>query len=414
MRFLPFLASFSLLSAAQAPYNPAGDASQLTEEQIQQVVDRVDRLEKEHDVTTGGRGGVLSIAGDVRFEFQATSEKSNNVRQRGPYGQYPNIPDRNFDVEVNLMLDYRAKRTWASVKIEFDNNAGSSSGTVDALALQRAFLGARLVDASTYNLDLEIGRQQLDYVFDSKIQFGSYFDGMLFRFDKATAKWGDFYIHGGPFVVNELRSHFGLVAEAGLLSIYNTGLYAKYSFINWAMKGYPVQILDYYYGFTNSQLILGYEFTPPRIGKLVNIYLAGLINTKAKGTPQTDGRLANKAWYAGVSIGILKEAGDFALDLNYQYVQPQSIPDFDANGIGRGNTPQSGLYTTRVDGTGTVTSVYNASGNANYKGISINLLYLFTPNITLQQSYQQAINENPNVGPNIRFKQYEMEIIYAF
>ena len=380
--------------------------------QVRDLIERLDKLED--TLNARPKGGVLLVGGDVRFQFQTTSETVNGINQIGIAGQYPDIPARNFDVEFNLLLDYKADRTWASIKIEFDNAAGAVSGDTDSIALQRALLGARLFDESWYNLDLEIGRVQMDYVFDSKIEFGSFFDGLLFKYAASSARWGDFYVYGGPFVVDDTNDHLGVMFEAGILSMYNTGLYLKYSYINWAMKGYPNKAQQLIYAFVDSQLIIGYQFVPPRIKKLTNIYLAGLINTKANRVPQTNYNLSNKAWYAGVSMGVLQDEGDWAVDVNYQYVEPQSIPDFDANGIGRSNSANAGLYTPHVDGTGGITTVYNAVGNANYKGLSITLLYLFTKNLTLQQSWQQAINQNSNIGPNIRFKQYEIELIYAF
>lgn len=378
---------------------------------MDEILERIYQLEES---IGDHHGGHIRVGGDVRFQFQATSETANGINQIGLQGQYPDIPARNFDVEFNLLLDYKAKNSWASVKIEFDNDAGASSGTVDSLALQRALLGVRLADEDWYNLDLEVGRLQMDYLFDSKIEFGSFFDGILFKYMASSARWGDPYFYGGPFVVNDVADHIGIVLEAGILSLFNTGLYAKYSFINWGMKGYSTKAQQLTYAFADSQLILGYEFIPKKIKKVTNIYLAGLINSRAKSVPQTNYRLANKAFYAGVSMGILQNPGDFAFDINYQYVEPQAIPDFDANGIGRNNTANSGLYTTEVGGNGEITTVYNATGNANYKGISITLLYQFTENLTLQQSWQQAVNQDPNIGPNIRFKQYEIELVYAF
>src|SRR3990167_5475664 len=68
-------------------------------------------------------GGDLSISGEVRTEFQSAWETRNGVRQRGSR-EGDLSPARGFDIEFNLMFDYRTERTWTAVKIEFDNDAG--------------------------------------------------------------------------------------------------------------------------------------------------------------------------------------------------------------------------------------------------------------------------------------------------
>src|SRR5579872_2115870 len=52
-------------------------------------------------------GGALAISGEVRTEFQSTNETVNGIRQRGAGGA-TRLNSRAYDIEVNLMLDYRA------------------------------------------------------------------------------------------------------------------------------------------------------------------------------------------------------------------------------------------------------------------------------------------------------------------
>ncbi len=182
-------------------------------------------------------GGNLSLSGEVRTEFQSAWENKDGKNQRGA-GPFAKLPARGFDVEVNLMFDYRTERSWASVKIEFDDDAGVFSGQLNSLALERAYWGVRAIDADDYTFDIEVGRRFMTSIFDSRIQFGSYFDGILFRYDLASEKFGDFYVHAGPFVINDRVDHFGYVGEVGLLNIYGTGFYTKASLIDWDTKKY--------------------------------------------------------------------------------------------------------------------------------------------------------------------------------
>ncbi|MBN2479848.1 MAG: hypothetical protein JXA94_06435 [Parachlamydiales bacterium] len=360
-------------------------------------------------------GGDLSLSGEVRVEFQGFNERKNGTEQRGS-SSVSQKPDYAFDVEVNLMFDYQTDRTWASVKLEFDNDMGTESGTTNKIALERAYLGGRIVDGETFNLDAELGRRNLNSVFESKIQFSSIFDGGLLKFNKAFESIGNFYVNTGVFLINDLYNHYGEVAELGMLRVGNTGFFLKYSIINWK-KSYSDPIKNRIYDFLNSQVTLGYQGTVNRFNKYIKIYAAGLINHFANDLKLSDksyNKKYNLAAYVGVSYGKILQAGDWAVDVNLQYVMPQAIPDFDCGGIKRGNIEKVGLYTQNINGTGAPTSSKTAVGNENYKGFQFEALYAITANLTLLQNFEISNNQTFDVGPSMSYKKYEMEFIYAF
>jgi len=397
-------------------------------------------------VTMKEIGGDLSLSGEVRTEFQATNEKVNGIQQRNN----PNLPNIRgakpmyaWDVEVNLMLDYRTERTWAAIKIEFDEDMGIRSGTTNRVRLEKAYLGGRIMPGDTLTIDAEVGRRNLFNVFDSKVQFSSLFDGVLFRFNKAFESLGDYYFNGGAFLVDDITNHYGYVGEMGALGIGNTGANLKYSLINWYRPGgeneegntsYETALINQRYRFLVSQIVAYYQFYPQWIGKkLIKCYAAGLMNHLAVGSKivgqhpagnqsitipteiiPTGGEKANLAWYAGVSIGLVKKQGDWAIDANYQWVQAQAYPDFDNLGIGRGNAASVGLYTVNADGTGGATTRQTAVGNTNFKGFEIEGLYAITNNLVVQQNFKFSNTLNTNIGPDEKFRQYEIEFIYAF
>ena len=114
-------------------------------------------LQDKRLVTMREIGGDLSLSGEVRTEFQAVSQENDGVQQRGNHGL--NIkPMYAWDVEVNLMLDYRTERTWAAIKLEFDNDMGLRSGTLNKIKLEKAYLGGRFVAGDTFIMDGEIGQ----------------------------------------------------------------------------------------------------------------------------------------------------------------------------------------------------------------------------------------------------------------
>ena len=252
-------------------------------------------------------------------------------------------------------------------------------------------------------------------------------DGILFKYNQSFDRLGDFYVYGGPFVVNERNDHYSYVGELGLLNIWNSGLFAKYSLIDWDTKDsadkFPFIDDDtreqrskkLEFQFLNSQVLLGYKFVPNILARKTTIfYAAALVNHAAEGVPQTHGKKKNWAGYAGFSIGEARKKGDWSFDTNYQWVQAQSIPSFDVLGIGKGNVDRVGFYREVSGGTQFATSSSTAVGSTNYRGWTMQLLYLWTNNLTMFQSWSQSISLDDNIGPFMRFKMYEIELIYAF
>lgn len=366
-------------------------------------------------VTVKEIGGDLALSGQVRAELQDTSEVNNGIRQRGKGGAFDK-PQYAWDLEVNIMIDYRTDRTWAAIKLEFDDDMGQRSGIFDNIRLEKAYLGGRILPGDTLTIDAEIGRRFLIDVFESKIEFGSVFDGVLFRFNKAWPSVGDFYFNPGALLVDDKTSHYAYVAELGALRIANVGLNLKYSIIDW-YKPYANELNNLRYKYLVSQFVASYQCYPEWIGKkLIKLYGAGLCNHLAGGIPLTNGKRENWGWYAGVSIGLIKKQYDWALDVNYQWVQAQSIPEFDTSGIGRGNAAGVGLYTLNRNGdpkSGATTSE-TAVGGTNYKGFEIEAMYAFTDNLSILQNLKYTTTLDKSIGPNIIYKQYEIEFIYAF
>lgn len=366
-------------------------------------------------VTVKEIGGDLSLSGEVRTEFQDTSEVKNGIRQRGKGGAV-NRAQYAWDSEVNIMIDYRTDRTWAAIKVEFDNDMGVSSGTVNRIRLEKGYCGGRLVPGDTFTFDIELGRRYLYNVFDSQLEFSTLFDGVLFRFNKAWTSIGAFYLNLAALLVNDKTNHYAYVAEIGALRIAEIGLNVKYSIVDWYKPAANV-LTNLRYKFLISQLLVSYQCYPKWMGKrLLKFYAAGLTNHLAGGVPQTHNKRQNWAWYAGLSIGVVKKQYDFAINANYQWTQAQAISDFDSNGIGRGNAAGVGFYTNNINGNPAsgATTAATAVGNGNYKGFELEVLYAFTDNLTVLQNFKYSNTLNKNIGPNMRYKQYEMEFIYAF
>lgn len=355
-------------------------------------------------VTVDERGGSLSISGDVHVEYLALSEQKNGVKNIGPGSPNTFVPENQFDIEFNFLLDYRTDLTWATTKLNYDNNAGVIGGTLNNITMERAFFGFHLLQRDNAVVDLEFGRRFLGYTFDSRIQFGSLMDGILLKVNKSTQNYGDFYLFAAPFVVNEVLSHFSFVMEMGVLNLANTGIYVKYSLIDWKTKGYDLPVINNQFDAINNQFILGYRFQNTFFNAITIVYAAFLFNAAAKPNPHLDNRKDNLAGYIGITMGEIRKKRDWSLDINFQAVQPQAIPPRDLSGIGIINPENYTLY---------VLDKNLAVSNGNFYGFAINFLYALEDTITLRQaiSFSRPLMEMNN---RFDFQGYKLELIYAW
>jgi len=110
----------------------------------------------------------------------------------------------------------------------------------------------------------------------------------------------------------------------------------------------------------------------------------------------------NLGWYAGVLFGEVRKEGDWAIEVQYQYVQAQALPDGDCAGISRGNVLDESFTTC------------SRRGNTNYKGWRMEGLYAFTDNLTLDTILESSEAADPNIGGAHTYSKLELEAIYAF
>lgn len=386
------------------------NVSPLTDNEISQLKEWI---ATKRQVTVKQTGGNFSLSGDVRTIYGSISEIKNGLKNIGNNSLNSTKANDTFTLQFNTNYDYRLPHAWLSAKLDYNNTMGSQNGTNNNIALTRAFLGARFLNADYFTVDVEFGRRPLWYSFDSKIEFAATFDGILVKYDQFSDRYGDFYIRGGPFLVNQNHNQFAYVVEFGILNIMNTGFYSKYSFIDWNTKKFQNPLLADRFRFANNQFILGYTFIMPKIKQQTTLFAAFLINAAAKSLEVTGYKLANLGAYAGFTLGTVRKKGDWSLSWNIQYVQPQAVPDFDVAGIGIGNSGGVGLYTTRINGEGTATTNATAVGKANYWGWKGEFLYLITDNFTISQNFvwSRSLHYLEN---KFFYKKYQIQLIYAF
>lgn len=431
-----------------------GDHSQFDEELNERDFAALrDFLKAKRALDVDDKCSNLTISGDVRTEWRHLNETCCGERLRGggatdAFGVKP-ISRNDFDIEFNLYFNYVYDRTWAVAQVRYDNSAGvddnghpcfdnddevdeacnvcckekakrcfgdrhgyHGSGACDDLCLKKAYFGYNFFESECSRLDIELGRRgNLYNVFDSNIQFLSRFDGLLLKYDTECECFADMYLHVAGFVVDEKVNHFAWIAEIGLLDIFDSDVDFKYSFIDWEKHGKNRCFVRNPRGFRflNSQFTLAYNINPKLIGIPVKLYGAFLINHAARKIFEVneDGErrhstLANIGWYVGVLFGKVQKEGDWALEIQYQYVEAQAMPDDDCSGICRGNVLDESFTTC------------SRRGNTNFKGFRIEGLYAITDNITVDSIIEWSKAANKRIGGPHTYSKFELEAIYAF
>ncbi len=394
----------------------------------------------------------LTISGDVRAEwrymseFQENAETKNTCALRGHNGCCKGHND--LDVECNLRFDYVNDCAWAVAHIQFDDSAGVSkgldchedpdgyhgSGTDCRLNLKKAYMGYNICSNCDTRFDVEIGRRPLYAVFDSQIQFLSRADGITLKYSSTWDSIADWYCNLMGFVVNENYNHFAWATEFALLNVLDSGFDVKYSFIDWRKHGSAAcKVRDPVgFRFKNSQVSIAYnvcpDYLPEGWQKPLRFYGAFVVNHNAprwfntgrvveKDKEDKDktiavikrGRKMNVGWYAGVTYGRVLKENDFSIDVQYQYVQAQAIPERDMSGIGRGNCLEDSFTQEHfVHGTKRV------RGSGNFKGFRIESFYAITDNISLDTIIEWSTAIDKNIGGRHRYSKFELEAVYAF
>lgn len=372
------------------------------------------------------KGGGLMLGGDIRTEWDHIHSQNGSHHLRGHDAKEHHVPlpTNEFDVEVNLVMDYKADRSWGKIQVQYDNAAGVpirganelgegyvshkntlfGSGTLNKVALRKAYMGYNVVEAGTSRFDVEVGRRRLYDVFDSQVQFYSLFDGLTLKYANSVEGVADFHVKAAAFVIDQNANHFGWVGEIGLLNLGDEGLDAKYSMIRWNKAGRNRYGHKNCHGheFKISQFLLAYNFSPDFLRHKTQVYGAFLRNHDARNHHGAQGKKEANAWYAGVKIGEIKRQGDWSVGASYQWVQPYAIPEGDVRGIGRDNPKNISLYASKKH------------GFANYKGYEVEGLYNLTDNLTLEAAYSRVHQCTHRVGGKHRASVFALSTIYSF
>ncbi|NGX31796.1 MAG: hypothetical protein K940chlam8_01178 [Chlamydiae bacterium] len=422
-----------------------------------------DWFKEKRAVSIEDKGGDLSLSGVVRATYDNLSAKRwylDNGQEVGEQ-QYnntdSNTAENNFGIRFDIYFDYKTCNTWTHAEVKFANDMGTQGGSTSGINLVKAYFGYRIFEDGATIFDVEVGRNKNYARFDSKVQFNSFLDGVLAKYVTHFGDFLEFDIRAAGTVVDFVEKQFGWIAQLSLNNIGGFGLYFRYAFSWWFKRG-PTRVFN---GegdalksvtlsnnpqnrFKISQFLLGYELDPEVLHFPVNFYAAILLNHSALrghinpytrnftqgNEPQNlfGGKKEHIAWYAGLTAGKLEKKGDWSVEVTYQVVEAQSVPEWDMAGIGNGNPNDFSIYADLLPDVSTPDdpSIPDDKGfpygNTNFKGWNFNFGYLITTNISIILDYSFTNEKIGDLNPaTLRpfpgksdYHDFGVQLLYAF
>lgn len=399
------------------------------------------------------KGKLLKISGDVHSEWEYTTEKLNGkVLRIFDYqaaeaegddglvfvpGTSKVLGRYNSLVRFDLYVDWDYKKTWARSDIRVQSSVGVNdngespridpqgyhgSGDDGKLKLREAYVGYEIFKCGDDRFTVELGRRGNIYkVFNSELQFGSRLDGIIAKFTTTRGGLGNAYFQAAAFVIDQSVNHFGWVAEIGIDNIRDTGLDAKYSFIDWRKGGPNRYFVRTPLGmrFQVSQWSLNYTFAPKILGgkpvEIVGAFLMNHIPAKYTYVDGNDNPLVslpylavkkrigkqNRGGYIGVQYRSIANEGDWLFKTVAAFCEAQCIPDEDVRNIGNGNGLDESFTAW-------------GRGNTNWKGYYIKFGYAITDNFVIETQYDRSWALDASIAGSHSWNRCVVETTYSF
>lgn len=413
------------------------DTSNNYANQISDLLDTVDQKDlwavrewlRTKRVSLNNKLGELSLSGDVKAEWRYAQQSLGSQVMIGGTDAPSGWPHNMYTIDFRMYLDYKSDKTWASIKLEFDEAAGLFGGQANNLALNRANMGYHLYDDGDMRFDILVGRQRAYEIYQSQLQFNSTFDGFTSVFAVGLEGLADFSFHGGGYIFNAVQNQPVWVLQAGLYDLLDTGFYFEYAFTNWTTStanelvendnsGVDTYLGNAAWAYRINQFILGYAFNPDVFGIDVRLFSGLLWNSAAQANAIQRISVQNKVHkklnmggWVTLQVGSVQKAGDWAFQAQWQLAQPYAVPDWDMAGIGQGNATSSGIW-----GPYTFSKATNfpGNGNSNFNSWEMDLLYSVTNELVLEARLRRSLSSTQSVGLSDNYTDFRLAAIYGF
>lgn len=278
----------------------------------------------------------LSLQGDVRSKWKS---------------EFAEMEIHEFKVEMTVGCEYTLPEAWAAVKIK----ASTANEKDSVISLEKAMIGNRLYQGVNKSFTIELGRDKSENLYDSKLQYKNYFNGIHLVYNYVNEGLVTLKLHGGPHIANTgsncYGSHtahtrdnrYGMIVEGVCSELIGMPLTVKYSFTDWNVSRMPKRFQRHWHEdglYSISQVLSSYQ-----VG-IINVYAAYLINHQVS--------KSNDGFYTGFTVGKINQRGDWSVDVNIQHCKLMAVPLDDFKG-----GMKKGLK---------ITTIYALSNNLNLEG----------------------------------------------
>ena len=154
--------------------------------------------------------------------------------------------------------------------------------------------------------------------------------------------------------------------------------------------------------FCNSQIQTSYTLSPDLVSLKTTLYAAYLYNHAARATSWTKHIKAADACYVGARLGEAIRKGDYSVELFYQWVKAQAVPEWDVSSSGRDNPRGISFYNRR------------SGGRANFRGWRLEGFYAMTDNWTLNAHFDRLREMDHRIGGPHRSTEFYFGAIFTF
>lgn len=247
--------------------------------------------------------------------------------------------DESFSTKTGMDLTVSGSHDIHEVKAEFIiekenyfDYKGITYQKAPELTLKNAFYQVNLFKDNVVTTSIQVGRFPLSSLFNSKIHFNSYVDGVVgiwktnleSPFESYLKVAGFLRDHEWKIKNSHLKNLSGGV-ELGFLNVGDIGLYLSTSIFNWNLAPYD-DSNHIYLEFLTAQGIIGYKNDNLIFGYPFEIFASRVINLYEK-------RKENTGTYFGVILGKSESKGEFCFEGMYKWIDRKALPDFDLAGI---------------------------------------------------------------------------------